>query len=213
MRHAASHDADPPVTLHAVVSPRPEAEKDPRTLLHSDTFHATAKGWLFLRDVAEADGPFACVRGSHHATQGRLDWERARSPTASLAPNPHHAPGSFRAAVAEVREMGYRDPQPLAVPANRLVVADTHGFHGSDRAAGPARPASGHHPRRDGMGDGTPRQPASRRACAPRRPVPALRPGAHSPVRKRETCTIATTASGRARPSTATVIISGPRSE
>jgi len=128
LRYAACWNGDPLVTLHTVLSPGPESA-DPQSVLHTDTFHAAAKGWFFLRDVAIEDGPFSYVPGSHYATPGRLHWEWERSLTAATAENPHHAAGSFRATPDEIREMGYADPVPLVVPANTLVVADTHGFH------------------------------------------------------------------------------------
>ena len=128
LRYGACWNGDPMVSLHTVLSPGPESG-DPQSVLHSDTFHAAAKGWFFLRDVEIEDGPFSYVPGSHYATPGRLRWERERSLTAAKSDNPHHAAGSFRATLDEVREMGYADPVPLAVPANTLVVADTHGFH------------------------------------------------------------------------------------
>lgn len=128
MRYGACWNADPLFTLHTVFSPG-VSSGDPQSLLHSDTFHATAKGWYFLHDVALEDGPFTYVPGSHYATPGRLEWEHRQSLQAAIASNPHHARGSFRATPAEVKQMGYAAAVPLAVPANTLVIADTHGFH------------------------------------------------------------------------------------
>jgi hypothetical protein len=90
---------------------------------------AAAKAWLFLRDVAEEDGPFVYVPRSHRLTPGRLERERTQSETAAAAQDRNHAAGSFRAGAAETAAMGYRPPVSFAVPANTLVVADTHGFH------------------------------------------------------------------------------------
>jgi hypothetical protein len=129
MRYVAGTDADPIVYLHAVLTEPDRGAPDPQTHFHSDTFHATAKAWLFLRDVAEADGPFLYVPGSHRMTPGRLTWEREQSLTAATAADPHHAAGSFRASAVEIAAMGYGAPVSFAVPANTLVVADTHGFH------------------------------------------------------------------------------------
>ncbi|MEM7509179.1 MAG: phytanoyl-CoA dioxygenase family protein [Pseudomonadota bacterium] len=134
LRYAASFDHEPLVNLHTVMTDPEAGAPDPQTHFHSDTFHATAKGWFFLRDVAVEDGPFTYVPGSHRVTPGRLAWERAQSVSAADHPNPHHAQGSFRAGLGEIREMGFGDPVRFAVPANTLVVADTHGFHARGRS-------------------------------------------------------------------------------
>ena len=126
--YGACSNGDPYVALHTVFSPGPESG-DPQTVLHTDTFHATAKGWFFLKDVELDDGPFSYVPGSHYATPGRLEWEQNQSLSAFSSDNPYHARGSFRATPDEIHAMGYDDAVPLAVPANTLVIADTHGFH------------------------------------------------------------------------------------
>lgn len=138
IRYVASANADPIMNLHTVFT-RPEVGRpDPQTTLHADTFHATAKAWLFLHDVAEEDGPFAYVPGSHRLTKERLEWEREASIEAARHPNGHHALGSFRATPPEVAAMGYPRAVSFAVPANTLVVADTHGFHARRRSLRPS---------------------------------------------------------------------------
>jgi hypothetical protein len=134
MRHVAATDAEPMLYLHTVLTDPDGGAADPQTDFHSDTFHATAKAWLFLSDVAAEDGPFVYVPGSHRTTPGRLAWERAQSLTAAANPDRHHADGSFRAAPAEIEAMGYGAPVAFAVPANTLVVADTRGFHARGRS-------------------------------------------------------------------------------
>lgn len=129
LRYVAATDADPILCLHTVLADPDEGPPDPQTAFHSDTFHATAKAWLFLADVAPEDGPFMYVPGSHRATPGRLAWEQAQSEIAAGAPDALHARGSFRATPAEIAAMGYPPPVAFTVPANTLVVADTHGFH------------------------------------------------------------------------------------
>ncbi len=128
--------------LHTVITDPGDGPQDPQTNFHADTFHATAKGWLFLEDVAVEDGPFRYVPGSHRLTPARLAWEHAQSVVASEAPDHHHADGSFRASEAELRDMGYPEPVSFAVQANTLVVADTHGFHARGPSLRPSvRPA------------------------------------------------------------------------
>jgi hypothetical protein len=107
----------------------PDAQTDPQTDMHSDTFHATAKFWLFLRDVGEEDGPFLYVPGSHRLTPARLGWEYAQSLSAAGDPRAHHRFGSFRIRSGELAALGLPPPRRMAVKANTLVIADTYGFH------------------------------------------------------------------------------------
>ncbi|ACL56929.1 phytanoyl-CoA dioxygenase family protein [Methylobacterium nodulans] len=126
--YAASRAGEPVYYLQTVVA-EPDGPNDPQTALHADTFHATTKGWFFLHDVAEEDGPFVYVPGSHRATPERLAWEREQSIAARSAANSHHAAGSFRIREEELGALGYGKPVRVAVPANTLVIADTFGFH------------------------------------------------------------------------------------
>ena len=129
LRFVASRDAEPVVTLHTVLSDTPKSVRDPQSKFHSDTFHPTAKAWLFLQDVVPEDGPFSYVPGSHKMSEGRMEWEYAQSLTARDHRDGHHAGGSFRASAEEIAEMGYASAVTFPVKANTLVVADTHGFH------------------------------------------------------------------------------------
>ena len=98
------------------------------------------KAFYFLTDVAEDEGPFVYVPGSHRLTPERLAWEheqsigaadeRRQALRARLAPR--HA--------AEIsRGWALRAPRAFAVPANTLVVADTVGFHARGLSARPTR--------------------------------------------------------------------------
>lgn len=134
VRYVASHDGEPLLTLQVVMAlPTPDTNDatlvDPQTVVHSDTFHATAKAWLFLKDVGEEDGPFSYVRGSHIVTPERLEWENAIAQNPSALENVYSARGSLRATLGELDEMNYPAPTRMMVAANTLVVADTHGFH------------------------------------------------------------------------------------
>jgi hypothetical protein len=62
IRYAASHGGEP-ICFFQTVIVDPSAQKDPQSDIHSDTFHATSKAWLFLQDVGEEDGPFCFVPG------------------------------------------------------------------------------------------------------------------------------------------------------
>jgi hypothetical protein len=116
-----------------------EAPKDPQKNLHSDAFHPSVKAWLFLEDVPADRGPFCYVPGSHRLSLARLRWEHARSLDATQTRDSYSARGSLRLTEEDRLELGYPPRRALAVEANTLVVADTHGFH----ARGPSdKPSS-----------------------------------------------------------------------
>lgn len=131
LRYAASQGGQPLNFLQTVlVEPQKVKKKDPQSDAHADTFHATSKAWLFLQDVAEDEGPFFFVPGSHKLTKERLEWEYECSLTAARDPRSHHASGSFRIRTDELASLGLPQPVKMAVPENTLVVADTFAFHG-----------------------------------------------------------------------------------
>lgn len=115
--------------VQTVIAEPDRGPRDPQSALHADTFHSTAKYWLFLHDVTEEDGPFMFAPGSHRLTEARLDWEHRQSLTARAEGRAHHSFGSFRIRPDDLAALGYAPPRPVAVKANTLVVADTFGFH------------------------------------------------------------------------------------
>lgn len=135
IRYVASSRLTPVSYIQTIFSRVRDAEPDPQTHLHADTFHPTVKAWLFLGDVTEEDGPFVYVPGSHRMSARRLDWARARSIEARDS-DFLSSRGSFRITLAELTEIGLPPPRSCAVPANTLVVADTGGFHARGRSAG-----------------------------------------------------------------------------
>lgn len=102
---------------------------DPQKSLHSDTFHPTMKAWLFMEDIAPGKGPLTYVPGSHRPTSARLDWERRQSLAAAAQSNRYAAKGSLRLTDKDLADMGLPAPVAFTVPANTLVIANTHGFH------------------------------------------------------------------------------------
>ena len=136
IRYVASVGGEPLSTLQIVLA-QPSVDADPQTVLHSDTFHPTAKAWLFLHDVGEEDGPFAYVPGSHRMTPQRLAWEHDVAANADAIENRYAARGSLRVAADELLSLGYGEPRRMVVSANTLVVADTHGFHARSPSAKP----------------------------------------------------------------------------
>ena len=131
LQYAAGYRGRPVVCVQCVHSDLQDAQgrHDPQTEWHADTFHGTAKAWLFLHPVGEHDGPFGYQTGSHALTAQRLRWEQSTSIGAAFHTNRLHARGSFRASEAELSAMGLGDPMVAIVPGNTLVIADTSGFH------------------------------------------------------------------------------------
>lgn len=137
-RYVGSFDQEPLTYIQTILSHIREAKPDPQTDLHIDTFHPTVKAFYFLTDVADDEGPFVYVPGSHRLTEGRLKWEYEQSIGAATSGDQLASRGSLRATNAEVAAMGFGAPRAFAVPANTLVVADTVGFHARGLSARPA---------------------------------------------------------------------------
>jgi hypothetical protein len=129
LRYVAGCGGEPLIHLQTVLAEGDAARPDPQNSLHMDTFHSTAKAWLYLQDVRHEDGPLLYVPGSHRATLERLHWERDLSIRAAQDPDPEIAAGSFRIGEEMLASLGYPEPRAMVVPANTLVVANTHGFH------------------------------------------------------------------------------------
>lgn len=128
-RYVGSFDQEPVTYIQTILSRIRKGKPDPQIDLHADTFHPTVKAWFFLTDVAEDEGPFCYVPGSHRLTPERLAWEHDMSCYAAGHANRYTARGSFRVQSKELDAMGLGPAKLLAVPANTLVVADTFGFH------------------------------------------------------------------------------------
>ncbi len=129
MNYVGSAKVQPMYYVQVILSHVCQARPDPQTNLHSDTFHPSVKAWLFLTDVAEDEGPFVYVPGSHQVNEARLAWEH------QCAIQMHHSMdkmsrrGSLRIQAKQLSSLGYVAPQALAVKKNTLVIADTYGFH------------------------------------------------------------------------------------
>ena len=139
------------------------APNDKQHYLHVDTYLPTYKAWIFLNVTVE-DGPFAYVRGSHHASVPKLRWlfERTRHLTSTRAmprasPNFYAARGPFveetfgyeaslrfagadpddaAATAAALRAAGFVERPTLLTGSRALaVIADTSGLHARARQA------------------------------------------------------------------------------
>lgn len=137
LNYVGSYQTQPMWYIQSILSHVREANPDPQTSLHADTFHSSIKAWLFLTDVAEDEGPFVYVPGSHQLTPARLDWEKQRSIHAATADR-MSARGSFRISEAELEQLGLPKPRAFAVKKNTLVVADTFGFHARGKSVRPS---------------------------------------------------------------------------
>lgn len=129
MRYVGSFDSEPIGYIQTILAQVNDREPDPQTALHADTFHATVKAFYFLTDVAEDEGPFVYVPGSHRMTPRRIGWEKERSIRARDGLDRLSSRGSLRIGQEELAGLGLPAPKAFAVPANTLVVADTSGFH------------------------------------------------------------------------------------
>ena len=138
VRYVGSFMLEPLVYIQTIFSHFREAPPDPQTRLHADAFHPSVKAWLFLTDVAEEEGPFIYVPGSHRPTPRRLAWERSASITAYRSADYQSSRGSLRITPEAVRRLGFGKPEVFAVPQNTLIVADTVGFHARGLSARPS---------------------------------------------------------------------------
>ena len=138
VRYVGSYMLEPQIYIQTIFSHVRQAPPDPQTRLHADAFHPSVKAWFFLTDVAEEDGPFIYVPGSHRPTRRRLSWERRASMTAACSADFQSSRGSLRITPEAVRRLGFGEPKAFAVPQNTLVVADTVGFHARGLSARPS---------------------------------------------------------------------------
>ncbi|MGP8032889.1 MAG: phytanoyl-CoA dioxygenase family protein [Steroidobacteraceae bacterium] len=139
INYVGSFDAEPMVYMQTILSHAGCAGEDPQEALHSDTFHATVKAWLYLTDVEAGGACFNYVPGSHRLTRRRLAWERRQSLAWVSHDDRYSREGSLRVTPAQLRAMGLPPPREFAVPANTLIVADTHGFHARGASVRPVK--------------------------------------------------------------------------
>lgn len=129
MAYVASARTKPLYYIQTVAGGVADGPPDPQVQLHSDTFHASLKAWLFLTDVEDDGRPLTYVPGSHRLSPERLEWERRKSVTVMESGDRLSQRGSFRIHPAELETLGLPPPRNFSVAANTLVVADTCGFH------------------------------------------------------------------------------------
>ena len=135
--YAGSSAAVPMVYIQTVLSGAVAGSPDPQRDLHTDTFHPTVKAWLFLTDATPDAMPFVYVPGSHRLSPQRLDWERRMSIRASERAGQPETRLVRAISRDELNGLGLPEPEPIAAPANTLIVADTFGFHARGESARP----------------------------------------------------------------------------
>lgn len=128
-KYTSAKNTSPIFYVQSIKSNVVKGAPDPQRTLHSDTFHATMKSWLFLDNVSHRNGPFTYVAGSHRLTIKRLAWEYRNSIQGSTLPNSYAARGSLRVNDKDLEDLGLPQPVAFEVPANTLVIANTNGFH------------------------------------------------------------------------------------
>ena len=129
LKFASGINGQPVSYIQTIKNHFVEGPPDPQKNLHSDTFHPTMKSWYFVDDVDERNGPFTYVPGSQQLTLARLRWEYRRSIEISEDGDRYSGNGSLRLSAEDAEEMGLPPAQGFKVPANTLVIANTHGFH------------------------------------------------------------------------------------
>lgn len=134
IRYASSKNRWPSFHIENIIHGKDtDKSHDPQKILHSDCFHPTVKAWLFIDNVNEDNGPFNYVPSSNQFSFKRLSWEYQQSILASKKQEKinkkRNWDGSFRVNNDELKDMGYTNPLAIKVPANSLVIANTHGFH------------------------------------------------------------------------------------
>jgi len=133
--YVASYRTTPLHYIQTIASKSGGVDPDPQEAVHADSFHASMKAWLFLRQVAVEDGPFTYVRGSHRFTPARLKWEHQRSLADPKTIDRLSARGSPRIDDAGLAQLNLEPAEALPVAENTLVVADTVGFHARGSAS------------------------------------------------------------------------------
>jgi hypothetical protein len=136
-RYVAAEDHAPAAFVQTVVTHARPLQRDPQTLLHTDSPRPMMKAWYFLNDVGDDDAPLCYVPGSHRLTAARLDWESSRAEEDAERGDPDGQQGLRRIDRHGLMALGLGHPARLAVPANTLIVADTFGFHKRARAQRP----------------------------------------------------------------------------
>ncbi|MDC0480055.1 hypothetical protein OAN76_01060 [Candidatus Marinimicrobia bacterium] len=97
-------------------------EKERNQELHTDIFHPSTKGWLFLDDINYNDGPLVFVPQSNRIDPWRLKFEYKSSLLSKKSS------GSWRITKKDFNKK-FNKEEHFVVKKNTMIVADTMGFH------------------------------------------------------------------------------------
>jgi len=95
---------------------------DSQKIMHTDNFYATHKMWYFLDDVTIEHGPLVVAPGTSRFSLIRAIFEYVNSINYD-SQNVAWRPSKRWKKIFNLR------PKPMVVPANSLVIANTHAFH------------------------------------------------------------------------------------
>ena len=109
------------INLHRVWTQK-GYEKEQNQELHTDTFHPSTKGWLYLDDVDYDDGPLVFVPQSNRIDFWRLKFEYKSSLLSKKSS------GSWRITKKDFNKK-FNNEESLVVKKNTMIIADTMGFH------------------------------------------------------------------------------------
>jgi len=98
------------------------AVSDSQKVMHTDNFYATHKMWYFLDDVTLEHGPLVVAPGTSRFSFTRAIFEYLNSINYA-SQNIAWRPSARWKKIFKLR------PMPVVVPANTLVIANTHAFH------------------------------------------------------------------------------------
>lgn len=141
MRYCSSKNRLPLFYVEKLKFNNPDsAQTDPQKDLHIDTFHPCVKAWFFFDDVDDTNGPHIYIPGSQRLSWRRLRWEYRQSLIASRpsvdSKTRRYWDGSFRVNADDLAFMQSLPAQIFRVPANTLLIANTHGIHRRGDAQG-----------------------------------------------------------------------------
>ncbi len=132
LRYTSSKNRLPLFHIENIMQHQGNGIKDLQKDVHCDIFHPTVKAWLFIDDVVE-NGPFRYIPTSHRLSWEKIKWHYRESLISSKSrqgPIPgRYWTGAFRLSKQDAVRMNLPPLKAITVPANSLVIVNTHGFH------------------------------------------------------------------------------------
>jgi len=109
------------INLHRVWTKKGVA-KESNQELHTDIFYPSTKGWLYLDNVNNNEGPLVYVPKSNRIDSWRLKFEYKSSLFS------HNQSGSWRLPKEDFKYQ-FNNEKSFSVKSNTMIIADTMGFH------------------------------------------------------------------------------------